>query len=103
VEGRFNLRFTNNIITFTNKSNHLENEIILKVNDDTLFVSSSNKKIQSVQVFDIYTPNTSNLLLNKVENKNTNQVILSLQANTVLLNVRIILEDGTVINKKIKK
>ncbi len=103
VEGRFNLRFTNNITTFTTKSSGLENGILLKVSNDTLFVSSSNKKIKSVHVFDIYTPNTSNSVLNKLENKNTNQVILPLQANTILFNVRIVLEDGTIINKKIKK
>ena len=103
IKGRFRLRFTNSLSNFTYKSEKIDNDILLKTENNDLSVISKNKKIQSIQVFDIYTPNTSGMLLINKENINAKQVILPLQSNSLLLNVRVILEDGTIINKKIAK
>jgi hypothetical protein len=40
---------------------------------------------------------------NQKKDINNTEVLLPLQTNINLLNVRIVLEDGTIINKKIKR
>jgi hypothetical protein len=103
TEGRFRLRFTNDLTTVNSRTKNMENEVLLQIKNDTVFVQSLNKKIANVQVFDIYTPNTSGLLLNKAQNVNAKEVTVPVKTNFALLNVKIVLEDGTIINKKVRK
>lgn len=103
IEGRFQLRFTNNSSTFINRKAKEHAEVTLYVENDAVIVLSLNKKIKTVEVFDIYSPSTSGLLLAKTENSNVNEARLAVKSNFILLNVKIILEDGTIINKKVRR
>lgn len=101
VENRFNLLFSNNVSV----SKHKKEESLVKVwisNDKVLKVVSEKNNISSIQVFDIYSMNTDALKHNSI-NINQKEFSLPLNEDTKLYSIRITLEDGTIINKKVAK
>ena len=102
IENRFSLCFAQNNPNLAKQI--LENEDIkVFVANDTLKVVSVQHKIKSVEVYDIYSSNNSGLVVNKRNDVNDNETSLPLRPEVQFINVRIILENGTIINKKIKK
>lgn len=101
IENRFSLVFSQNNSTLAQR-NTIEN-LTISVLNDTLTITSANKKITKVQVFDIYTPNTSGLKIAERTKVNTKEVVIPVANQFKILNVIIELEDGTIIRKKIMK
>ena len=64
-------------------------------------MSSFGKNIQAVYVADIYTPNTSGLVVAQKEKVNAKTETLVVDNKFRLLNVKVVLEDGTEVSKKI--
>ena len=86
-------------------SKHKKEDSLVKVwisNDKVLKVVSEKNNISSIQVFDIYTMNTNALKHNSI-NINQKEFSLPLNEDTKLYSIRITLEDGTIINKKVAK
>lgn len=100
IDNRFNLVFTTNPITFTKQVD--TNEVIVFIDQNTVKIISSKKNITSVEVFDIYTANTSGMLIGKSGKVNEKEVTIPV-GEVLFINVKIRLEDGTLITKKIRK
>jgi len=101
IENRFSLVFSQNNVTLAQR-NMIDN-LTISVLNDTLTITSANKKITKVQVFDIYTPNTSGLKIAERTKVYTKEVVIPVANQFKILNVIIELEDGTIIRKKIMK
>ena len=99
IEGRFNLRFTNTISNFSSKI--IDNQVLVKVVNNEVMVQSFDKKIQSVYVSDIYTPASSGVVVGKNEKINAKEVSINVLDKYRLLNVKVVLEDGSIVSKKI--
>lgn len=76
---------------------------MITVLNDTLHVISSDKLLKKVEVFDIYSANTSGIKIAETKELSSKELLLPIEPNFKLLTVRIQLEDGTIINKKIMK
>lgn len=99
IEGRFSLCFTNNN---SNLAKHFEaNQVDVISKNDKVVVKSIGKNIQAVYVFDIYTPNGNGMEVAKNEGLHDTEHSIIVSEKYKLLNVKIILEDGSVISKKI--
>lgn len=99
IEGRFSLCFTNNSSNLAKQITDNQVEVLFVT--DKVTVKSVNKNIQAVYVSDIYTPNSSGLIIAKNERVHNKETSLVVQDKYKLLNVKIVLEDGSVISKKI--
>ena len=92
--------FTTNNTTFTKQTEF--NAVTVFAEQNNVKVSSLHKNIVSVEVFDIYTANSSGVLVGKKDKIQVKETEVSVP-NTIFMNVKIVLEDGTIINKKIRK
>ena len=101
IENRFSLVFTQNNSNF-NKTKTADG-LIVKTLNDTLSIKSSNKLIANVQVFDIYSSNSSGLRVAERTKVNANEVLVPVASQFKILNIIVELEDGTIIRKKIMK
>ncbi len=100
IDDRFVLLFDNKITS--DISQNEANNVLVFVKDNKLNVISINdKKISSVEVVDIYTPSTSGLFIAKSENINNKKFEQFVDSKFKLLAVKIVLEDGSIINKKL--
>lgn len=100
LENRFTLLFQNKIETEITDVD--QNKIVVFAKDGIVNVSSlTEKRIAAVYVFDIYTPSTSGIEIAKNENINNKLYSFKTDGSYKILNIKILLEDGTIINKKI--
>ena len=79
----------------------MNNNVLVKSNADEIQITSASSLIEAVYVIDLYTPNTSNYILAEKQAINRNEVSLKVTENFKLLQIKIVLQDGTIINKKI--
>lgn len=104
TEGTFKLRFTPVEFTANNK-NSFENNVTARVQiktiDNKIEVKSLGAKIEAVYVIDLYTPNTSNYIISEQKNINNFESSIAVDKQYKLLNIKVLLQDGSVINKKI--
>ena len=79
------------------------NKVIIFAKDGIVTVNSlTDKKIQSVYVSDIYTPSIGGIEIAKSENINNKQYRFTVDKERYkLLNITVVLEDGTIVNKKV--
>jgi hypothetical protein len=98
TENRFSLRFTQNNSNLA--QNKYNNQVEANLINDKLSIQSINQNIKSVWVYDLYS--SSSLITNQA-NINSKIVNLSIGKNHKLLSVKIELEDGTIITKKMGK
>lgn len=101
TENRFSLCFSQNNSNLARNS--VENNLVVSIENDTLHVISKEKLIKKVEVFDIYTANTSGVKIVEIKDVNAKESLLPIAPKFKLLTVKIQLEDGTIINKKIMK
>lgn len=100
IDDRFVVLFDNKITTDISQS--ASNNILVFIKDNVLnVVSLNNKKIAAVYIADIYTPSTSGIFISKAENINNKNFQQTIDSKYKLLNVKVVLEDGSIINKKI--
>ena len=100
IDDRFVLLFDNKITSDISQND--ANNVLVFVKDNKLNVISINdKKISSVEVVDIYTPSTSGIFIAKSENINNKKFEQFVDSKFKLLAVKIVLEDGSIINKKL--
>ena len=74
-----------------------ENQLMIFTNEGKIKLNSSNKKIQSIEVFDVLGKQI--VSLNNIDNDN--YIISNLSSSNQTLVVRVVLEDGNQITKKI--
>jgi hypothetical protein len=101
IENRYSLVFTQNNTNLAKTK--MTDDLIISLLNDTLVVKSKNKLIANVQVFDIYTPNTSGFKVIEQTKVNAKEILVPVASQFRILNVIVELEDGTVIRKKIMK
>jgi hypothetical protein len=100
IENRFTLLFHNKIETEIN--NEDLNKIIIFSKDGLVTVNSLTEKlIQAVYVSDLYTPNVGGIEIAKNENINNKMFSFKVDSKYKILNIKVLLNDGTVVNKKI--
>ena len=78
-----------------------DNQIDVNLINDALIVESKSENIKSVWVYDLYA-NGSNIISNK-SNINNKIVTLPIGKKHKLISVKIELEDGTILTKKMGK
>ncbi len=100
LDNRFTLLFQNKIETEITDVD--QNKIVVFAKDGIVNVSSlTEKRIAAVYVFDLYTPSTSGIEIAKNENINNKLYSFKTDGSYKILNIQVLLEDGTIINKKI--
>jgi len=100
VDNRFVLKFINEKSSTINSPN---NDVAIIANKEGVSINSLNKNIKLVSIIDIYTPAISGLEIDKSENINSKQITICIDEKYKLLFVKVILEDGTVVTKKIMR
>lgn len=101
TENRLSLRFTQNNCNLAR--NFVENNLVVSIENDTLHIISKEKLIKKVEVFDIYSTNTSGAKIAEIKDINAKETLLVIAPKFKILTVKILFEDGTIINKKIMK
>ena len=99
TENRFSLRFSQNYSTLAKYKS--DNQVDANLINDSLILESKSENIKSVWVYDLYSIG-SNLIINQ-SNINNKIVTLPIGKNHKLFSVKIELEDGTIITKKMGK
>lgn len=100
VDNRFVLKFINEKSANMYSPN---NDVAIIANKEGVSINSSNKNIKSVSIIDIYTPAISGLEIANLENINSRTSTICIDEKYKFLFVKIILEDNTVITKKIMR
>lgn len=101
IENRFSLVFTTNSTILTKEAT--ESDVRVFAQNGMIKVASKGKKIVNVEVFDIYTANTSGVSIAKKEKIHALETELYISNLYRLLSVKVQLEDGSIITKKIMK
>jgi hypothetical protein len=100
LDNRFVLKFINEKSETINSPN---NDIAIIANKEGVGINSSNKNIKSVSIIDIYTPAISGLEIANLESINSRTSTICIDEKYKLLFVKVTLEDGTVVTKKIMR
>jgi hypothetical protein len=101
TDNRFVLQFTD--IVKPKLFPETQNEVLVTYSNDEIVVTSSNLVIKSVIVSDIYAPSIGGLLIAKYEDSNTKQVNLCLSKPCKLVALKITMEDGSIMTKKLAR
>ena len=100
IENRFTLLFQNKVETEI--SDIEQNKVVIFAKDGLVTINSlTDKIIKSVYISDLYTPSVGGVEIAKNENINNKMFSFRVDSKYKILNIRVLLEDGTVINKKI--
>ncbi|HSD13145.1 MAG TPA: hypothetical protein VLB74_00710 [Flavobacterium sp.] len=99
TEGRFKLLFANNS-TILAKQN-TDNQIDIYSLNGKVQILSKTSNIREVYVSDIYTPNSSGILVAKQEKISSKTATVEVPEQFKLINVKVVLEDGSIHNKKL--
>ena len=99
TENRFSLRFSQNYSTLAKYKP--DNQVDANLINDSLILESKSENIKSVWVYDLYSIG-SNLICNQ-SNINNKIVTLPIGKKHKLISVKIELEDGTILTKKMGK
>ena len=100
MDDRFTILFQNKIETEITDLDQAK--VVIFSNDGKVIVNSlTDKRIQSVYVSDLYTPSVGGIEIAKTENINNKMFSFGVDSKYKLLNIKVVLEDGTIVNKKV--
>jgi hypothetical protein len=100
MDDRFTLLFQNKIETEISDLD--QNKVIVFAKDGIVTVNSlTDKRISAVYVADLYTPSIGGVEIGKYENINHKMYQFRADSKYKILNIKVVLEDGTVVNKKV--
>ncbi|WP_395065325.1 hypothetical protein [Flavobacterium sp.] len=99
IDDRFVLKFNN-----LKSSNEVsKNEVNIIFNNSYLEIISATKKIKKIVLNDIYTQSFNSTEIEQLENLNCNNISVCIDEKYKIISVKVILEDGNVITKKMIK
>jgi hypothetical protein len=99
TENRFYLQFST--ASPTSRILNTENQISIYSKNGVVVVASNQENIANVTVTDIYNVKNGAKNIATIDNLNTKTIEIPVDENSKLLNVKVTLKNGTVVNKKI--
>jgi hypothetical protein len=102
TEGRFKLVFTTNYSNTTNKTDSANNLLCI-FNENGLYLHSNNQNIKDVEVYDLQVIKSTGYLVKKQKDINNNTTQIPVANNHKLITVKITLQDGSQVVKKLAR
>jgi hypothetical protein len=104
TEGRFKLVFTQNTSIVANKTTaSIQNALTCGFTESGLFVQSNNQDIKNITVFDLQSTRGTGFLITNQKDINTKKIQIPLVSNCKLISVKITLQDGSEVVKKLAR
>jgi hypothetical protein len=99
IDDRFILKFND----VKSSNDMIKNDVNIIFNNNNLEIISASKKIKSIVVNDIYTESFNANEIEKLENLHCNNISICIEEKYKIISIKVILDDGSLISKKMIK